>query len=104
MPYSIVAGKHANAATTLLEVFLTEKDELSPDFIVYDTEIRDGGFYELPEGKLIVLLLCTESPIDNYLWTTVRRYVPSKYAYYKAMRGKHVQIEINEKSGCPICE
>lgn len=98
MPYPVVAGKHATAATTLLEIFLKGEGDLSPDFIVYDTEICGGGFYELPKGKLIVLLLLTETPIDTYLWTTVREFTHENYLYYRNLRGKHVRIEITDKN------
>lgn len=95
MPYPILAKKSV-VSTTLLEIFLKGNDDLSPEFIVYDTEILGGGFYEVPEGKLIVLLLLTESPVDNYLWTTIRRFTIEKYLRYKNLRGKTVQIEIAE--------
>jgi len=84
--------------TILLEVLNTIKAELSERFLVYDTEFEDGegGYYELPDGPLIVLLLLTRfsPPRKPVLWTTVRRSGESKNKYYCSLRGKTVPIEI----------
>ncbi len=100
---TVVLAENKHRVTTLLEVFLTSYEKLSTDFIAYDTKILDDdgekGYYELPRGKLIVLLLSTEYGgwlANDVLWTTIRRYTPHKYAYYKALRGQQVKIVITE--------
>jgi len=81
----------------LMEVFVTTSEELSDIFVIYDTAYKkdDGttGRYELPKGKVLVLLLA----YGNWLWTTVRRWTPEKEQYYRSLRGKIVGIEINEE-------
>ena len=74
----------------LLEIFLTTKAELSPDFIIYDTTIITGEQYSLPTGKLIVLLLQSYGEV----WTTCRRWTAEKEAYYRALRGQQVRIKV----------
>ena len=68
----------------LLEVFDTTKAALSEDFITYDTTKKNGNQYELPDGRLIVLLLQSEGRV----WTTVRRWTESKANYYRGSRGE----------------
>lgn len=80
-----------NRTTKLLEVLLTTKENLSQDFIQYDTVTIHDDHYPLPSGRLIVLLLIT----DNQLWTTIRRFTQDKYEYYRNLRGQMVNIEIN---------
>ena len=77
----------------LLEVFLVDRKELSPDFIRYDTLYRDGDKfkqYRLPSGKLIVLLFKTYC----FMFTTIRRYTETKYQYYLNSRGEEFEIKI----------
>ena len=91
MPFnSIGLGRTAR----LLEVFVITKKELSPEFVTYDTSIKDSqDYYSLPNGKLLILLLMS----NNQLWTTIRSYNPQKHEYYKNLRGQDVEI-IVEKS------
>ncbi len=74
----------------LLEVLNTTKEELSEEFIEYDTVTLKGDNYPLPDGKLIVLLLWC----NDELWTTIRRYTLEKDRYYKSMRGEIFKIEV----------
>lgn len=79
----------------LLEVFITEKNDLHEGFILYDTSYSfDGKNYPLPNGKLIVLLLQTLG--SKELWTTVRRCYKSKLDYYRGLRGQYVKCVVNE--------
>ena len=84
--------------TQLLEVLIADKKELSKEFIRYDTHIDGGREYNLPEGKLIVLLLFSlqEDSMAWELWTTVRRRTPEKEKYYRSLRGQNVEIVIEE--------
>ena len=79
--------------STLLEVFTVNVDDLHPNFVEYDTRIVDGGNYPLPVGKVLVLLLQSES---GALFTTIRRCTPSKREHYRGLRGKMVEIDVVE--------
>ena len=79
--------------STLIQVFVTRFDELSPEFVEYDTRKTDGTHYPLPQTDLIVLLLMGPS---GDLWTTIRRYTNRKYDYYLSMVGKTFSIEVLE--------
>lgn len=82
--------------TYLLEVFRAYKKDLSPAFLEYDT-IYPSGHYPLPDGELIILLLQTDHSDTKYrLWTTIRRFTPEKYRYYRQLRGNRVDIVIEE--------
>lgn len=90
--------------TKLIEVFSTKYRDLSDWFRVYDTEY-DIGYYELPRGELLVLMLISREPnaaggSNEHLWTTIRRRTPEKEAYYRSMRGKQVNIVIEEATKC----
>lgn len=78
--------------TKVIEIFTVEsKNKLSRDFLIYDTLNTKGEYYNLPEGKLIVILLLT----NNFLWTTIRSY---KYElYFRGLIGKYINIQVREK-------
>jgi hypothetical protein len=81
----------------LLEVIPIELSELSPYFMDYDT---DHGEYKLPaEGKYLMLVFLKPGVINTNLFTTIRRFTPEKYKYYKDARGEmfEVQIPVLEK-------
>jgi hypothetical protein len=80
----------------LLQALLTERLELSPDFITYDTEFADeDGFYPLPNGKLILLIFRSAKGI----FTTIRRWTPEKWKYYRACEGHVFEVVINDDAG-----
>ena len=78
--------------TMLLQVLTCDRADLSEDFVKYDTAYwkMDGlKYYELPQGKLIILLLLTE----KFLWTTLRSWDQGKEKYYRSKVGKKIEIE-----------
>ena len=77
----------------LIEVFVINRP-LHPSFMMYDTEIVDGGNYILPAGKVLVLLLLT---INDALWTTIRKYTVHKERMYREHRGRSFEVVIE----CP---
>lgn len=88
--------------TMLLAVFSADTKEFGELFIKHDTLYWNNGkrdpkagigFYELPKGKVLVLLLITGH--KGHLWTTVRRWTPEKERYYRGIIGQGVQIEIS---------
>lgn len=85
----------------LLETFIAETEQLHPRFIEYDTSYFDKkennwAHYKLPKGKVIVLLLRTEFAGEVMMWTTIRRYTPQKFEYYKKNRMEEFEIVINK--------
>ncbi|MDO8460547.1 MAG: hypothetical protein Q7S74_05535 [Nanoarchaeota archaeon] len=84
---------------TLLEVFKVNSEELHSRFIEYDTiyfdkKEKNWNYYKLPKGEVLVLLLKSEFDDSFDLWTTIRRFTPQKYKYYKKARGETFNIEI----------
>ena len=79
----------------LLEVFTVDRSDLHRCFVDYDTKIKLAGNYKLPSGKLLVLLLLTES---GELFSTIRRYTEEKELYYRGLRCKNVKIDIVESN------
>ncbi len=81
----------------LLEVFPVNIEDLSNSFIKYDAGYFDENDnykqYPLPKkGKYIVLLFV--STINRHAFTTIRRYTPRKYEYYKKARGEMFKVVI----------
>ena len=85
----------------LIDVLPVKLEDLSLDFILYDTSYLDGGEaknYPLPaKGAYMILLLLTQS---GCLWTTIRsqrgRGGLDKMAYYRKHIGEWVECEVNE--------
>ena len=85
----------------LMEVLLTKSEELHPRFVEYDTsfysdDLKNCGYYKIPKGLCLVLILKTEGVDKDMIWTTIRRHTPQKYEYYKKSRGEEFEIEITE--------
>ena len=81
----------------LLEVFLVDSRDLHKRFIEYDTSYFDKKeqtwkHYKLPTGRVLVLLF---KSVD-LLFTTIRRYTPRKYDYYRNCRGELFNIVVEE--------
>jgi len=77
---------------TLLQVIPIKLEDLSADFIDYDT---DYGTYQLPvKGEYMMLIFLKPSfgcPNLN-LFTTLRRWTPEKYRYYLEKVGKIFEV------------
>jgi len=84
--------------TRLLQVFVCDRKDLGELFVNYDTAYSKG-FYELPKGKLLVLLLQSQGNgmFFGDVWTTIRRYIPYKEEYYRGLIGQDIKIEIHEE-------
>jgi len=84
-----------NKPQYLTQIFIVDRKDLTESFIEYDTLIDEPNmkmaYYELPKGKLMVLLFCS----GNRLWTTIRRWTPQKEKYYQSLIGQEFEIVIN---------
>ena len=77
----------------LIAVIPINLEDLSSQFIEYDTRIRGGGHYNLPKkGRYLLLLLITKS---GQLWTTIRKWHVQKEAYYTDNIGLLFEIVIS---------
>ncbi len=95
MFYSVIESEFIPKIATLIEVFVVDSKDLHPRFVEYDTiywdeEKNNWAYYKLPKGKVLVLLLKT----NNMIWTTIRRFTPKKYEYYKKKRWEDFVIVI----------
>ncbi len=81
----------------LMQVFTCDKKDLSKNFIEYDTHEKNGDYYPLPEGKLLVLLFFGIEKITPKIFTTIRRWTPEKEKYYHTSMGETFEIIIEEK-------
>lgn len=80
----------------LMEVFLSDSKDLHSRFVEWDTiywnEAKNNwAYYKLPTGKVLILLL--KNTATDKIFTTIRRYTPSKYEYYKKNRWQAFKIE-----------
>lgn len=80
----------------LIEVINVNLQNLSQEFLAYDTE----GIYKLPEtGNYMILIFHKESDtnIDSNIFTTIRRRTDEKEKYYRENIGKIFTLEIVDK-------
>lgn len=94
MPFGFESSK-------LLDVLPVRLEDLSLDFILYDTSYLDGGeekLYALPaKGAYMILLLQANSGAGP-IWTTIRsQWPPEKLEYYKSHIGEVFECKITEK-------
>ena len=93
MPFGFQSSK-------LLDVLPIRLEDLSLDFILYDTSYLDGGeekLYALPaKGNYMILLLQASSGAGP-IWTTIRgQWPPEKLEYYKSHIGEVFECGIIE--------
>jgi len=84
-----------NREARLLQAIKIHHNDLSGDMITYDTEYFNPTrkFYDLPRTDLIFLVF--QSRTLMRLFTTIRRYTPSKWKYYKKAEGELFEVVIN---------
>lgn len=92
--YKKLPANWENTQAFLLSVVRTDLrilDKLSPSFIWKDTVFRgEKGGYTLNFNDAIILVLVHIK--TGEIFTTIRRYVPKKFEYYKANEGKEVML------------
>ena len=87
-------GKRPKTAI-LMEVFKVNSKDLHKKFVEYDTvyfDLNRWEYYKIPDGEVLVLLL---QSLDM-IWTTIRRYTPEKFEYYKNSRWEEFEIQLKE--------
>ena len=93
MPYGFESSK-------LLDVLPIRLEDLSPDFLRYDTSYLDGGEekqYKLPKSGNYMVLLLQACSGAGPLWTTIRsQWPPEKMDYYKSHIGAVFECRIIE--------
>lgn len=80
----------------LLQVFKTHYNELSRFLIEDDTSYFDQGKmgnYPLPKTDLILLIF---RGYNGKMFTTIRRYTPQKWEYYKNSEGEDFKVIVGE--------
>lgn len=94
MPYGFESSK-------LLEVLPVRLEDLSPEFLRYDTSYLDGGEekqYALPKSGAYMILLLQANSGAGPIWTTIRsQWPPEKIDYYRAHIGEVFECNITEK-------
>lgn len=86
----------------LLDVLPVKLEDLSLDFILYDTSFADKsnapGFYPLPEKGNYMILLLQAGAGNGRLWTTIRSQRGKggidKLAYYRSHIGEVVRCQV----------
>lgn len=95
MPTAI--HKNEKNVTILLAMDINDVSNLPAEFLDWDTEYKTEkglAHYELPKGKVLILVLFTITESSDILWTTIRSWNPNKEAFYKQLIGKIVKIEV----------
>lgn len=85
--------KDRETKSFLIGISVCDISQLPKEFIDWDTAYDSGNnvsHYELPQGKVIVLVIFTEQEC----WTTIRSWNPNKEAFYRNLIGKEVKIEV----------
>jgi hypothetical protein len=98
--YLKFTGKVLPMDCILLQCFKVSYHDLSEEFIKYDTAYLEDGkikFYPLPKTDLIVLILSAynlkhPTAVFEEKLTTIRRFTPQKWKYYKSLEGKEVEL------------
>ena len=94
MPYGFESSK-------LLDVLPIRLEDLSLDFILYDTSYLDGGeekLYALPARGAYMILLLQANSGAGPMWTTIRsQWPPEKLEYYRSKRGEVFECVISDR-------
>lgn len=85
----------------LLDVLPVWLEDLSLDFILYDTSYLDGGeekLYALPAKGAYMILLLQASSGAGPIWTTIRsQWPPEKLEYYRSHVGEVFECVISDR-------
>ena len=85
----------------LLDVLPIRLEDLSQEFLRYDTSYLDGGEekqYVFPKSGAYMILLLQASSGAGPMWTTIRsQWPPEKLEYYRSKRGEVFECKITEK-------
>lgn len=74
----------------LLDVIIINLENLSEDFIQYDT---DDGMFSLPKKGEYMMLVFAKDRYNQNIMTTLRRRTPDKEKYYRENIGQWFNVE-----------
>lgn len=83
----------------LLQVLKVNYNDLSEGFVAYDTAFHEDygmKYYSLPKTDLILLILFDLE--REIIWTTIRRFTPKKWEYYKGSESEVFDIVLPLRS------
>lgn len=87
-------------SSKLLDVLPIRLEDLSQEFLRYDTSYLDGGEekqYVLPKSGAYMILLLQANSGAGPIWTTIRsRWPANKLEYYKSHIGEVFECRITE--------
>lgn len=89
--YNKIGKKEAR----LMQAIKIHYNDLNKELIKYDTTYGNGA-YPLPKTDLI-LLIFNAYQYKGGVFTTIRRYTPNKWVYYKKAEGELFEVVIDEK-------
>lgn len=89
-----------HSKVVLMQVINFPHDLLSDSFIEYDTMYLDEDInehhYNLPKTDLLILIFMAD---NGGLFTTIRRFTPDKFAYYKSLENEELELVITSEDG-----
>ncbi len=89
-----------HSKVVLMQVINFPHDLLSNSFIEYDTLYLDEDVnehhYALPKSDLLILIFMAP---DGKLFTTIRRFTPDKFTYYKSLENEELELVILSEEG-----
>jgi hypothetical protein len=90
--------KDRDAKSFLIGISVCDISQLPKEFLNWDTEYDSGhglARYELPKGKVIMLIIFTKQENSvSECWTTIRSWNPQKEIYYHELIGQEFKIEV----------
>lgn len=90
----LYCDRQVKYSARLLQAIKIHYDELSEYLIVYDAQYQTDKMYQLPKTDLILLIFWTGDSISQGIFTTIRRFTPKKWKYYKNAEGELFDIDI----------
>jgi len=90
-----VYSRNGDKKARLLQVLKIQYNELTEDLIKYDVTYGDMESYPLPKTDLILLVFNAYNSKGG-LFTTIRRYTPNKFVYYKKAQGEIFEVVVDE--------
>jgi hypothetical protein len=91
--FNVYSENDSNRIATLLQALKINYSDLSNDMIKYDATYGNEEIYDLPKTDLIFLVFNAHR-LKGGIFTTIRRYTPNKWEYYKGSEGETFEVII----------